>query len=751
MGFACFVTFYSRQIRMADRYKIYEKLGAGGVGAVFRAYDSQLKRWVAVKRLLSANEAAQNTEIENELRREADTLASLRNPNVVTIFDVGSDAEGLFMVMELLQGEDLADVVARGPLPYDDFKELAQQTLEGLLAAHQHHVLHRDIKPENIKVERLPGGRMQAKIIDFGLARAGLRARKQTEDQEGTVMGSIFYMAPEQLTREPVDERTDLYSLGCVFYEALSGKKAFDGDSMSDVIDKHINHDLIPLHVIAPHVPPWLGAWCMRLMAQKPDERPIGAQQAIEEFRAWERMPAMVPYMPYMGMYPGDPSASQPMYAPGTGSVPVPGTGAVPVGAEYLPVAQVVAEPVVAAQVVYETQPYTETAAITTPLAKPPARSGPPSRSVSSAHRLPAGSAAAKKPLATAKTGDTKKLVIILGAGAALLGALGYLIFGGGGSSSGSRSSGGSGVLSAITDAGPPKVSFQLPDGRIYPPADRNISFFFVGTTGALSGNKGADGKPARSGNNQPVVEWHDLAERGNDNILKAYEGKAAHAPKWVDWPSPGQGLWVKSGRKVLDFRLRDGKPIALELNDAKTQVEQLPFGSASVLGDSGASVAVMFQADASRLPMRVLGLSDGQGAGLVLRVDAGKNVVAELKNGNAAGKIVSKGVDATLPVMVVVTWNTKGEAEMRVRDYNAKAFSGKVKTTPPSSPLHELTIGRVQDSDGKKQAPAGEQFQGFLAELIVYASALKLDQAQLLEGRTRDHYLEKAPPPAKK
>jgi serine/threonine protein kinase len=118
----------------------------------------------------------------------------------------------------------------RGPLPYDDFKELAQQTLEGLLSAHQHHVLHRDIKPENIKVERLPGGRMQSKIIDFGLARAGLRARKQTEDQDGTVMGSIFYMAPEQLTREPVDERTDLYSLGCVFYEALSGKKAFDGE-----------------------------------------------------------------------------------------------------------------------------------------------------------------------------------------------------------------------------------------------------------------------------------------------------------------------------------------------------------------------------------------------------------------------------------------------------------------------------------------------------------------------------------------
>ena len=193
-----------------QRYKIYEKMGTGGVGAVFRAYDSQLKRWVAIKRLLSATEASSNDPDTAELRREADTLASLRNPNIVTIFDVASDDEGLFIVMELLEGEDLADVLARGPLSYDDFKELATQTLEGLLAAHQNHILHRDIKPENIKVERLPGGRLQSKIIDFGLARAGLRARKQTEDQAGTVMGSIFYMAPEQLTREPVDARTDL-------------------------------------------------------------------------------------------------------------------------------------------------------------------------------------------------------------------------------------------------------------------------------------------------------------------------------------------------------------------------------------------------------------------------------------------------------------------------------------------------------------------------------------------------------------
>ena len=185
---------------MADqRYTIHEQLGAGGNGAVFRAYDTQLKRWVAIKRLLTASEANSTDPNMEELRREADMLASLRNANIVTIFDVGSDAEGLFMVMELLEGPDLSDTIAHGPMMLDDFKQLAEQTLEALLAAHNLRILHRDIKPENIKVERLPGGRLQAKIIDFGLARTGLAARKQTEDQEGSVMGSIHYMAPEQL------------------------------------------------------------------------------------------------------------------------------------------------------------------------------------------------------------------------------------------------------------------------------------------------------------------------------------------------------------------------------------------------------------------------------------------------------------------------------------------------------------------------------------------------------------------------
>lgn len=719
---------------MAERYKIYEKLGAGGVGAVFRAYDSQLKRWVAVKRLMTATEEASDKNIASELRREADALASLRNPNIVTIFDVASDDEGLFIVMELLQGEDLADVVARGPLPYDDFKELASQCLEGLLAAHQHHILHRDIKPENIKVERLPGGRMQSKIIDFGLARAGLRARKQTEDQEGTVMGSIYYMAPEQLTREPVDERTDLYSLGCVFYEALSGRKAFDGDSMGDVIDKHINHDVTPLHVIAPHVPQWLGAWCARLMAQKPEDRPANAQQAIEEFRAWEKVPAMVPYGPWMGMY-----APPPMY------MPPPGTGTVPLTGYYAPVEgqPLYAEPVVeavpmAVEVIPEATAFTETAALTGHLT--PQR--PPGSRTTGVHRQPAPPVGTRStPLVPPQGGGKSKIPMIamIAGGVLVLGIGGCLFFGKSGKSG--KSSGPS-VIASIISSDPPKVSFQLPQDRPFPPADQAIALFYVGNTGSLTNRKGSSGKSAVANTNDVVVEWHDLSERGGDNILRAFSNSPEHAPKRINWPE-AKGGGPRAGRAVLDFRPRDGNPCALVMDDTGKESVNMPFAPGDVPGgDAGLTTVVAFQADATRLPTRIFTLEDGSGTSVSMRVDEKKNIVAEIKSPGGSPTLTSTSVDGTIASLAFLTWNSKTNAvELRARDASGKSFtSSGGKATAPVEALTSFQIGR---GEGSSQ----DQFSGFLAELFVYSIALKPDQIQQIDGRVRDYYFVPAPP----
>jgi hypothetical protein len=732
---------------MVERYKIYEQLGAGGVGAVYRAYDNELKRWVAIKRLMTNSEIGGDQKLANDLRREADALAAMRNPNVVTIFDVASDTEGLFIVMELLTGEDLADVVARGPLHYDDFKELASQTVEALLSAHQHHILHRDIKPENIKVERLPGGRMQSKLIDFGLARTSLRARKQTEDQSGSVMGSIFYMAPEQLTRQPIDERTDLYSLGCVFYEALSGRKAFDGDTVSAVIDKHINHDILPLHVVAPHVPPWLGFWVLRLMAQKPEDRPTNAQQAIEEFRAWEKLsaaPQMMPWMP-TGYVQMQGSYAQSIY-PGAGSVAqVPNedtTCNVPVQQVYRQAEpmQPVRHDATPGEMAHQARAQIEMAAHTAQLTS----AQPKRRQPTAPARTPS------KPAATvANKGFTRIPQIKLYAGiaaAVLVLVIGY-VFLGDRKTGKSASSGGAASTSILSSGGPEKVSFELPPDRLFPPVDMDICLQLVGGVGIRK----SDDKTARAGD--VVTQWHDLSQLANDNFVRAFQAAQAHSPKSILWtPAPAKTEGVRPNRSVLDFHPREGKTMALNLTDPAGQITKFPFGSAKTHSARGLTLAIVFQADAKQLPTRVLTLSGEGNASVSLKVTADKKLIAEIHNGNSNVSITSKEIDPTTPCTAMVTWDkATGKVELRAKDAPGKTFKNGVQLNAPTSPLYRLQLGKVQNDD-KSLAPPAEQFTGWLAEVVMYSAVPTNDQLPLLLGRVlHEFYIQGKPPPAKK
>lgn len=680
---------------MAERYTIHDQLGAGGVGTVYRAYDHQLGRWVAIKRLMSAGEEGDNSARAAELRREADALASLRNPNIVTIFDVASDEQGLFLVMELLEGEDLADVVARGPLHYDDFKELASQTLEALLAAHQRHILHRDIKPENIKVERLPGGRMQSKLIDFGLARSGRQVGKQTEDLDGTVMGSVFYMAPEQLTRHPVDERTDLYSLGAVFYEALSGCKAFDGPTVAAVIDKHVNHEIVPLHVIAPHVPPWLGSWVLRLMARNPDDRPPGAQQAIEEFRAWEKVASAPMMMPWMPMGYG--------FAPPTQAP------------EVIPVAKPVVE--MAAQT-GALPPRRTTAQVTRPGGN---RS---SAMVRPAVRRSATQSLQGIPSVARKWG---RRWLWLAAGLLVL-----VVALGSWWSRRQPAAPAAGVTPAPTPAATARPLFQLPEGRVFPPAGEDLSVHLVVDAGAAGAGSGADGRPAPAGLNSPVQFWHDLAERGGADRLAPPRGAAG--PLRVTWPESAGFSGVRKGRQALRFRREPGADslLAAEAREPVT----MPFGAGAVRGDRGLTLTVVLQADSDRLPARVLELV-GESDGVSLLVAADGAVRAECRSGGRKAELVLARLDARRPCLVLLTWDAaSGDIGLRGREASGRTVEAKpAKLAAPAEALTRLVLGGA-DASGK------DAFQGYLAELLIHASALSVDQAQLLAGKQLpDHH----------
>ena len=260
------------------------KLGQGGLGTVFRAWDHALKREVAVKRIASTYEGSQREEATRQMEKETGALAALQHPNIVTIYDVGADEDGPFVVMELLTGQTLDDVVERAPLTWQDFRELALQIQEALVAAQDLGLVHRDLKPSNIMLNWLPSGRFQAKVVDFGLAKFSPKPSAQTVDQSDSVFGSIFYMAPEQFERGALDARVDMYSIGCVYYFTLTGESPFQGDTGPQVMAAHLEHRVVPLAQLRPDLPRWVSDWVMWHINRHATERPANARESLKTF-----------------------------------------------------------------------------------------------------------------------------------------------------------------------------------------------------------------------------------------------------------------------------------------------------------------------------------------------------------------------------------------------------------------------------------------------------------------------------------
>jgi len=269
------------QNRVADRFEVRELIGSGGLGDVYRAWDHHLNRAVAIKRVRM--QVAQNDrKLVEQTWREAMTTACLQHPNIVNIFDYGIDAEGAYVVMELIEGETLEDVLARGPLQFGDFLRFAHQSLEAIIAAHALGLIHRDLKPGNFMITRTaPDAPFNVKILDFGLAKYLDTPQPQSIDHLNSLMGSIHYMAPEQFQRLPIDHRTDLYSLGCIFYEAVTGHPAFDGKTVSELIDAHLKKTPHPMKQLRRDISPRLERWITRLVERDADKRFPSAAEAL--------------------------------------------------------------------------------------------------------------------------------------------------------------------------------------------------------------------------------------------------------------------------------------------------------------------------------------------------------------------------------------------------------------------------------------------------------------------------------------
>lgn len=276
---------------MEDRYEIKSKIGQGGFGSVYRAVDKRMNREVAIKRISTSDEDGMLEEASRQLSKEAGALASLQHPNIITVYDVGADEDGPYVVMELLTGSPLDDLVDKAPLMWDDFRELAMQSQEALIGAQELELVHRDIKPANVMLSWLPSGKFQVKLLDFGLAKLTQRPSLQTLNQADSIFGSIFFMSPEQFERAPIDRRTDMYAMGCVYYYALTGAHPFDGATAVEVMSAHLHHDFVPLDEVRPDLPRWVSDWVMWHMNRYPDDRPESARQALQVFVQNDKFP----------------------------------------------------------------------------------------------------------------------------------------------------------------------------------------------------------------------------------------------------------------------------------------------------------------------------------------------------------------------------------------------------------------------------------------------------------------------------
>jgi hypothetical protein len=270
---------------MNPRYEVREIIAEGGLGSVHRGWDLNLGREVAIKRV-RVSESGESRGRTSELLNEAHTLSALQHPNIVSVYDSGEDDQGSFIVMELVKGETLEQIIERGALNEADFEQLALQALEGLIAAHALNIVHLDLKPLNIMVCWHASGQFQVKLLDFGLAQIAQAPSEQTVDRDGAIMGSVFFMAPEQFERAPVDQRTDLYALGGIFYHALTQQYPFQGETGPQVMVAHLKHRFIPLARYRPDLNPFITQWVEWLMSCKPADRPKNAAQALAAFRS---------------------------------------------------------------------------------------------------------------------------------------------------------------------------------------------------------------------------------------------------------------------------------------------------------------------------------------------------------------------------------------------------------------------------------------------------------------------------------
>lgn len=268
---------------LANRYRILRRLGSGGMGSVYLGLNIPLKQDVAVKVMFG--ELARDMNAVKRFHREALTTSRLSHPNTVRVFDFGQEPDGLlFLVMEFVKGMPLSGVISKmGRIPPPRVLTIARQVLGALAEAHAAGIVHRDLKPQNIMMIEMPGADDFAKVVDFGIAKIASATGETSLTKTGMSIGSPTYMSPEQAEGKSIDHRSDLYSLGVILYEMLTGRPPFLGETPLAVLVKHMTE---PPPLLPADVPQRLAHFVMNLLEKKPAMRPQTAEEALAHLEA---------------------------------------------------------------------------------------------------------------------------------------------------------------------------------------------------------------------------------------------------------------------------------------------------------------------------------------------------------------------------------------------------------------------------------------------------------------------------------
>ena len=273
---------------LAGRYELIEKIGEGGMAVVYKAKCRLLNRYVAIKILRP--EFTKDAQFVENFKKESQAAAGLQHQNIVSVYDVGKEGNIHFIVMELIDGRPLSDLIdEHGPFDYRDAMEIAKQVASALSLAHKNHIIHRDVKPHNIMITK--DG--IAKLADFGIAKA-VSSSTMVANETSRIIGSVHYFSPEQARGSYVDERSDIYSLGIVLYEMLTGQVPFDGENPVQVALMHINDEITPPSHLVHGIPPALEKLVMKATDKYQSNRYKNAEEVLEELNNIDFVTKMV-------------------------------------------------------------------------------------------------------------------------------------------------------------------------------------------------------------------------------------------------------------------------------------------------------------------------------------------------------------------------------------------------------------------------------------------------------------------------